>query len=80
MVRTKPVQTQDKFLVLVRHHFRTQASAVAARNVTAVEHLLRRSQRMVDGWEDAAVKDCTLTNEMRAWNERQPFLGRAAPK
>lgn len=64
MVRTKPPSAQRNFLALVRSHFRTQAHAVSPRNVSAVEHLMRRSQRMLDGWESATVRDVALTDDM----------------
>ncbi|KZW03379.1 hypothetical protein EXIGLDRAFT_725819 [Exidia glandulosa HHB12029] len=64
MVRTKPPATRDHFLALVRSHFRTQAHAVSPRNVSAVEYLMRRTQRTLEGWEDDGVRDVGVTPDM----------------
>jgi len=68
MVRTKPADTRPKFDLLVRYTFRTQASSVSPRQVSAIEHLLRRGARQIEMYENTAVKDCWVSQEMRDWN------------
>lgn len=70
MVRTKPPTSQPKFLLFVRHSFRTQASSVSARDVAAIEHLLRKGRRQLEGLEEPGVKDCWVSKEMRDWETR----------
>jgi len=69
MVRTKPDSTRPKFDLMVRYIFHTQASSVSPREVSAIEHLLRRGVRQIEMYEDAAVKDCWVSQEMKDWSE-----------
>lgn len=68
MVRTKPPTTRPKFCLFVRYSFRTQANAVSPRNIAAVEHLLRKGRRQLEGLEEKSVKDCWLSEEMLQWD------------
>jgi len=68
MVRMKPDTTRPKFDLMVRYSFRTQASSVTPRQVSAIEHLLRKGSRQIEMYEDAAVKDCWVSQEMRDWD------------
>ncbi|THU87046.1 hypothetical protein K435DRAFT_356690 [Dendrothele bispora CBS 962.96] len=45
MVKTKPASKQHKFSLFVRYTFRTNASSVSPRNVSTIEHLLRKGKR-----------------------------------
>lgn len=65
MTRTKPAVAQDRFLCLVRAHFRAQAQAVSPRNVSAVEYLMRRSARTLEGWESDEVRDVGVSEDMK---------------
>ncbi len=67
MVHTKPPTTQDKFRLFVRYTFRNQAASVSSRDVAAIEHLIRKGRRQVETYEDAKVRDCWVSAEMRAW-------------
>ncbi|EGN92144.1 hypothetical protein SERLA73DRAFT_117784 [Serpula lacrymans var. lacrymans S7.3] len=67
MVRTKPPATQPKFRLFVQHNFRILASSISPRDVEAIEHLLRRGRRQIEMYEDHAVKDCWVSQEMRDW-------------
>ena len=68
MVKTKPKPTQDKFLLYVRYTFRQNALSVSYRDVSAIEHLLRKGARQLDMYEDTGVKDCFTMIE---WKEQQ---------
>jgi succinate dehydrogenase assembly factor 1 len=71
MVFTKPPLTQPKFLLFVRYTFRHQASSVSARDVAAVEHLLRKGRRQLEGLEERGVRDCWVSKEMEEWDGQQ---------
>ncbi|KAG6336052.1 hypothetical protein ID866_3025 [Astraeus odoratus] len=71
MVRTKPPHTQDKFSLFVRYTFRTQASVVSPRNISAIEHLLRRGRRQIELYENPSIKDCHISRDMRDWEQRR---------
>ncbi|CAL1713127.1 unnamed protein product [Somion occarium] len=70
MVRTKPPPTQEKFRLFVRYAFKTQATALSPRDVSAIEHLLRKGRRQLETYEDSQVRDCWVSKEMYEWNER----------
>jgi succinate dehydrogenase assembly factor 1 len=68
MVRTKPPITRPKFLLFVRYTFRTKASSVSARDVAAIEHLLRKGRRQIEGLEEEGVKDYWVSEDMQQWD------------
>ena len=68
MAHAKPPTTQDKFRLFVRYTFRTQAAALSHRDVSAIEHLLRKGRRQLETFEDGTVKDVRIA------------LGGVAPK
>lgn len=70
MVRTKPPSSQPRFLLFVKYSFRTQAASVGARDVAAIEHLLRKGRRQLEGLEEPGVKDCWVSKEMKEWEAR----------
>jgi succinate dehydrogenase assembly factor 1 len=76
MVRTKPPPARAHFLLMVRHAFHTNARAVAVRDVNTVEHLLRRGRRQLAVYADVGVRDCAVSDAMRAW-ERDVYNRRA---
>ncbi|TFK40785.1 hypothetical protein BDQ12DRAFT_648041 [Crucibulum laeve] len=69
MVKTKPPATRTKFLLFIRYTFHTNASSVTPRNVSAIEHMLRKGRRQLETYEDPSVKDCWVSDEMVAWND-----------
>lgn len=69
MAYTKPPATQEKFRLFVRYTFRTQAAAMSHRDVSAIEHLLRKGRRQLETFEDGTVKDVWVSSEMRAWEQ-----------
>jgi len=69
MVKTKPISSQHKFSLFVRYTFRTNASSVSPRNVSAIEHLLRKGKKQLELYEEPSVKDCWVSEEMKRWDE-----------
>lgn len=70
MVSSKPVTSQPKFRLFVRYSFKTQATSVSPRDISAIEHLLRRGKRQIEMYEDPNVRDCWVSSEMLEWGER----------
>lgn len=68
IARSKPTETQAKFDILIRYTFRTQASSVGPRQISAIEHLLRKGKRQMEIYEAPLVKDCYISQEMKEWN------------
>ena len=64
---TKPQQAQANFRLLIRHTFRTQALAISPKQITAVEHLLRKAKKTVEMWEASTVRDVSVSGAMREW-------------
>lgn len=71
MVRNKPPSVQPKFSLFVRWSFRTQSAGISPRNVSTIEHLLRKGNRQLETYESSAVKDCWVSGEMKRWDEEQ---------
>ncbi|KAJ7366874.1 hypothetical protein DFH08DRAFT_835742 [Mycena albidolilacea] len=69
--RTKPTQTRAKWDLLIRYSFRNNAASVSPRDVSAIEHLLRVGGRQIALYEDASVRDCQVSAEMRVWEQTQ---------
>ncbi|KAI6122489.1 hypothetical protein EDD16DRAFT_1828913 [Pisolithus croceorrhizus] len=69
MARTKPPHTQDKFSLFVRYMFHVQASVVSPRKVSAIEHLLRRTRRQIELYENPSIRDCHISQDMRDWEQ-----------
>ncbi|KAG6890643.1 hypothetical protein C0995_006619 [Termitomyces sp. Mi166 len=69
MVHSKPESTRPKFLLFVRYTFRANASNISPRNVSAIEHVLRKGARQIAMYENTAVKDCWVSDEMLAWEK-----------
>lgn len=71
MVRTKPPSSRDNFRLFVRYNFKTQAATGSPRNIGVVEYLIRRGKRQLDMYENPAVKDCWVSQEMRDWEAQE---------
>ncbi|KAJ7600710.1 hypothetical protein C8J56DRAFT_847282 [Mycena floridula] len=71
MAQRKPQSTRAKFDLLVRYTFRQRASSVSARDVSAIEHLMRTGKRKIEMYEDPSVKDCWVSEEMQEWSKSQ---------
>lgn len=67
MVNTKPETVRPKFRLFVRYNFYTNATVVSPRNVSYIEHLLRKGTRQIEQYEDPGVKDCFLSERMVEW-------------
>ncbi|KAF9452886.1 hypothetical protein P691DRAFT_793671 [Macrolepiota fuliginosa MF-IS2] len=70
MVKTKPQSTQHKFLLFVRYTFHQNATSILPRDVSAIEHLLRKGTRQLEIYEDPGVKDCFVSRDMLDWHEQ----------
>ncbi|ESK95030.1 heat shock [Moniliophthora roreri MCA 2997] len=68
MVRSKPPASRLKFSLFVRYTFRTNASNISPRDVSTIEHLLRKGKRQLEMYETPSVKDCWVSEEMRDWD------------
>ncbi|KAF8513764.1 hypothetical protein JB92DRAFT_2720562, partial [Gautieria morchelliformis] len=68
VVRTKPVHTRPKFLLIIRHAFRSPD--VSPRDFGAVEFLLRKRRKQVEMWGDPNVRDCWVSEDMQEWERR----------
>ncbi|KAJ3830759.1 hypothetical protein F5880DRAFT_1706463 [Lentinula raphanica] len=69
IVKTKPPSTQAKFSLYIRYTFRTNASSVSPRDVSTIEHLMRKGKRQLDMYEHPSVRDCWVSEEMRDWEK-----------
>ncbi|KAF5340681.1 hypothetical protein D9611_007477 [Ephemerocybe angulata] len=67
MVKTKPPPAQPKFRLFVQYTFHTNAKSLSPRNVSAIEHLIRKGTRQIELYEDPAVTDCWVSQTMRTW-------------
>jgi len=72
LIPTKPAPVQGKFSLFVRYNFRQNARSISPRDITAIEHLLRKGQRQIEQLEDTAMKDCWVGGEMLDWGLRNP--------
>jgi len=70
MVHSKPKHVQPKFRLFIRYTFHMNAANVSPRNITYIEHLLRMGRRQIESYEDPAVRDCWVSEEMVAWSAR----------
>ncbi|KAI0720492.1 hypothetical protein C8T65DRAFT_567705 [Cerioporus squamosus] len=70
MVNTKPAASQPRFKLYVRYTFKTQASSVSPRDISAIEHMLRKGRRQLEMYEDPQVRDCFVSNDMVQWGAR----------
>lgn len=77
MADSKPEAVRPKFRLFVRYTFHSNASKVSPRNVSSIEHLLRKGTKQIEQFEDSAVKDCFLSQAMVEWGSNQPGMRRA---
>ncbi|KAJ3894290.1 hypothetical protein GG344DRAFT_41292 [Lentinula edodes] len=80
MVKTKPPSTQNKFSLYIRYTFRSNASSVSPRDVSAIEHLMRKGKRQLEMYEHPSVKDCWVSEEMRNWEKHQASKHKSDPQ
>ncbi|PVF99525.1 hypothetical protein CPB86DRAFT_756664 [Serendipita vermifera] len=69
LVRTKPEPSQARFRTLIRWTFRRPQvmENVSPRDVSLIEHLVRKGKRSVELWENPGVKDVVITAQMKGW-------------
>jgi len=68
MVYTKPPHAQSNFRLLVRYTFHINAATVSQKNIPVIEHLLRQGTRQIESYEEPAVIDCIVSEQMVAWH------------
>ncbi|EKM49519.1 uncharacterized protein PHACADRAFT_153914 [Phanerochaete carnosa HHB-10118-sp] len=71
MVRTKPVATRPSFRLFIRYSFKTQAESISPRDVSAIEHLLRKGRRQLETYEDIKVRNIWVSKAMQEWEEKE---------
>jgi succinate dehydrogenase assembly factor 1 len=71
MANSKPANTRPKFYLMSRYTFRTNAASVSARDVGAIEHLIRQGKKKLEMYGDTSVKDCWVTKEMVEWGQKE---------
>ena len=71
MVHSKPLATRPKFRLFVRYTFKTNAKSISPRDVSAIEHLLRKGRRQLETYEDDKVRDIWVSSDMREWEQRE---------
>ncbi|KIM21700.1 hypothetical protein M408DRAFT_80180 [Serendipita vermifera MAFF 305830] len=71
VIRSKPVDSQTRFRTLIRWHFRRPQvqEEISPRNISLIEHLVRKCQRQIEMWENPGVKDVVLNGQMKSWEE-----------
>jgi len=78
IIRTKPVASQARFRTLIRWHFRRPQvqEEISPRNISLIEHLVRKGKRHIEVWENPGVKDIVLNSQMRSWEEGRRWIPR----
>ena len=64
---TKPAAARANFTLFIRYTFRTTASTVSYKDVSAIEHLLRKGGRQLEMLQGADVRNIGIGEEMRNW-------------
>jgi succinate dehydrogenase assembly factor 1 len=65
---SKPAQNREKFYLLIRYTLRNSATSVTSpRDINTIEYLIRKSTRLIEGWEDKSVKDCIVGIDARTF-------------
>ncbi|TRM60672.1 hypothetical protein BD626DRAFT_504850 [Schizophyllum amplum] len=68
--RKDPAKRAD-WSTFVRYTFRTRAESVGPRDVGAIEYLMRQGRKQLELYEEESVRNCSVTSEMRAWDDAQ---------
>ncbi|KAF7288557.1 hypothetical protein HMN09_01384800 [Mycena chlorophos] len=69
--RSKPQASRARWNLMLRYTFRTQASRASPNAFSTIEYLMRTGKRQLDTFENASIKDCTVSGEMEAWDKTQ---------
>jgi len=69
MVNSKQPPARPKFRLFVRYTFHMNASSISPRDISAVEHLVRKGERQLEVYEDPSVRDCWVSEDMKRWYE-----------
>lgn len=67
MTRTKPLGNRDKFTIFVAYTFRKDSKVVSPRDIATIEYMIRQGTKQLEMYENPALRDCFLTDEMAEW-------------
>ncbi|KAF8305647.1 hypothetical protein DL93DRAFT_2089305 [Clavulina sp. PMI_390] len=67
MTRTKPPATRTKFLTYVTYTFHRNAKLVSPREFSTIEYMIRQGTKQLEMYENPALRDCFLNEEMAEW-------------
>jgi len=67
MTRTKPPGNRDKFIIFVAYTFRKNSKSASPRDFATIEHMVRQGAKQLEMYENPALRDCFLTDEMALW-------------
>ncbi|GAA5871726.1 hypothetical protein JCM8547_008125 [Rhodosporidiobolus lusitaniae] len=75
MVRSKPLDSRPSWFAFVSHQFRSPSlgGGLRRKDVAAIEHMLRRGEKMLDSYESPTVKSVGVGEE--AWRGVEGRLG-----
>jgi succinate dehydrogenase assembly factor 1 len=76
----KPPGTRPKFRLLIAYTFRKNAHAVTSRDFSAIEYMLRQGVKQVEMYENPAIRDCILSEEIKKWGEKRERDGEGEPR
>lgn len=63
---------------MIRWHFRRPQvqEEISSRNISLIEHLVRKGKRHIETWENPGVKDVVLNGQMKSWEEGRKWTPR----
>jgi len=67
MTRTKPPGNREKFTIFVAYTFRRNSKLVSPRDISTIEYMIRQGTKQLEMYENPALRDCFLTDEMAKW-------------
>jgi len=67
MTRTKPPENREKFTIFVAYTFRRNTKLVSPRDISTIEYMIRQGTKQLEMYENPALRDCFLTDEMAKW-------------
>ncbi|GAA5820829.1 hypothetical protein JCM11251_001832 [Rhodosporidiobolus azoricus] len=76
MVQSKPPESRPAWFAFVQHQFRhpSLGGGLKRKDVSAIEHLLRRGEKMLDSYESPTVKSVGVPDE--AWQFPQGWVAK----
>ncbi|GAA6020599.1 hypothetical protein JCM10207_008681 [Rhodosporidiobolus poonsookiae] len=76
VVRSKPLETRPSWFAFVAHQFRAPelGGGLRRKDVQAIEHLLRRGDKMLETYASPTVKNVAVPEE--AWQWKQGWIAK----